>query len=122
MHKLTVEQRAALGRNVYSHPTALYYKDQHYYDSEGEYLFSNDGVPAPPGAKARTLVGGGSTETPPESVASGEPEDPRKALEAKTPSQLLKLMRMAEAPADQIPAGPGAKAKAVDWLLANTKQ
>lgn len=116
--KLSPEQRAAIGRNVQGHPTAFHYVPPHYYDAEGTYLFSNDDASPPPGAKSRQAVGG----VPPAPPAPEVPEDPRKVLEAKPVSQLQKMQRMLDVPEEQIIKGEGAKAKLVDWLLANTQQ
>lgn len=115
MLQLSKKTRDEIGRNVYGEGVrgAVFYHGGHYYDGEGKYLYSNPDTNPPPGA---------SKVSPALVIVSDPPShDARQAVLLKlSVTQLQKLQREAGVKEDDVIKGDGARAKLIEWLMANT--
>lgn len=112
---------------------AAYYQNGHYFGADGTYLFSNPGLAPPPGCKPAVACdenGPIAAADEPEAVEATEAAPAEQAIqqaEGLTREQDLAQKHLgtlralvAAAGGDPI-TGSGAKARMVEWLIANTQ-
>jgi len=112
---------------------ATYYQDGHYYAADGTYLFSNPGLAPPPGCKPAVACdenGPIAAVDAPEDAEAAEAAPEEQAIqqaegltrEQELAQKDLGTLRALVAAAGGEPiTGSGAKARMVEWLIANTQ-